>query len=164
MNCRKLNELASDFIDGTLASQTCERIAEHLKACPECESLVAETRRMVEGLRGLCVGSATCDCWAGVREKILCAEIERKPWTYFLLKPMVAAPALAVGALAVVLALVPLQPNEPVGRDPAAVPGYSAYVSAHSRAQQQQVFSDHDVVFVTAELERAGFMNGPDRR
>lgn len=39
------------YIDGTLDAQTAEKIAEHLKGCPDCRRLEREYRRAIQGLR-----------------------------------------------------------------------------------------------------------------
>jgi len=164
MNCKKIAELTSDYIDDCLPVATRKQIDAHTSACPACAALVEEMRDMLHGLRSLSGRTESVDCWGGVRERILCAEIERRPWARLLLRPVIAAPALAAASLALVLAILPMQTREPVGQDPASFPGYATYVSAHSGAQRQQAFADPDVVFIAAELEKADVSNGPTRQ
>jgi predicted anti-sigma-YlaC factor YlaD len=48
---KKIRSEIFSYIDGTLDAQTAEKVAEHLKGCPDCRKLEQEYRRTIGGLK-----------------------------------------------------------------------------------------------------------------
>lgn len=155
MNCRQVGRLICEYIGGCLPSAVSREVEAHLRECPACRREVQCAEEMVSCLNSLSCHKAPMDCWPGVREMIAERESQRSGWFAWIARPVMAAPALAAAVLLAVLLLWPSAVREP-SRAPEAIPGYSHYVTAHSRAQQRQAFTDPDVVFIAAELEKAG--------
>ena len=53
MNCKEILNILSDYVDGELAYEQCNRIQEHLKECPGCREFVETFRRSLEIARDL---------------------------------------------------------------------------------------------------------------
>ena len=47
-NCKELFALLSEYLDGSLAPQTCEEIREHLAGCPPCIQFLNSLDRTVK--------------------------------------------------------------------------------------------------------------------
>jgi anti-sigma factor RsiW len=50
MTCKKLVELVSEYLEGTLASADRRRFEEHLEDCPYCVTYVEQLRQVVGAL------------------------------------------------------------------------------------------------------------------
>ena len=53
MNCRRISDQLSAYLDDELSSRDAERVREHLETCPECRRLLDEIRRTVDALKAL---------------------------------------------------------------------------------------------------------------
>lgn len=163
MKCGKAVKLVSDYVDGCLAVAVRAEFEAHVSQCERCAAELRDTERLVSSLASLSKGRAPVDCWAGISERITERERRAFSWGGRLLKPAFAVPAVA---LAIVLALLAVQPShieeEPV-RVAVPVAEYDHYISAHSRLQREQAFSDPDVTFVAAELQKASLTAGSAR-
>jgi len=48
LECRRIFEQISDFIDGEAAPEVCRHIEEHLKGCRDCDNFIDSVRKTVE--------------------------------------------------------------------------------------------------------------------
>jgi len=130
-----------------------EEYEKHISECERCRKDTHETRSMLAALKTLPQRETPCDCWAGIRHRIV---KECKPtawWRAFSLRPVIAAPLLA-GAMLLALVMWPSAVHEP-GGDFVSAREYGGYIGAHSHLQRVQPLADPDVTFVTAKLETA---------
>jgi RNA polymerase sigma-70 factor (ECF subfamily) len=51
--CRELFANLSDYMDGTVQSPTCERMREHIEACPACVAFLRDLRAAIDRCRSL---------------------------------------------------------------------------------------------------------------
>lgn len=143
----------SDYIDGHLSVTLCSEFESHISICKSCAKKLEETKDVVRMLGQLSTAKSPIDCWPAIRTKITSgAPAYIRSW---LLNPLFAAPALAILILMMFL-VWPASTHEP---ELSAVPSveYEHFISAHSRLQRLQAFSDHDAVFVAAELENTSY-------
>jgi len=163
MNCGQIGRLVCDYIGDCLPEALRREVEAHLEECPACRREVQRAEEMVSCLNSLSCHQAPVDCWPGVRDMITKWESRRSGWFAWVARPVMAAPALAAAVLLAVILLWPSTVREQP-RAPEAIPGYSHYVTAHSRAQQRQAFTDPDLVFIAAELESAAGRSYPNHR
>ena len=162
MTCDEISKLLSDYIDGYLSDSLCEVLEIHIQSCEACAQKLESTRRVVLAMGQLSCQKSPVDCWIGVQKRIIQQQKILPLWRRWIMNPVIAAPALAVLILTLFL-VWPSPVNEPkIGFVPNVE--YSRFISAHSRLQRQQAFSDHDVTFVAAELENASFTPDVNRR
>jgi len=155
MKCKDVCDLMSEYIDECLDEHRRMEVEAHLNSCTDCASELRAMKAMLVSLSGLSGRRSPVDCWTHVHEVIIRQELAKKAWWHWLLKPAVAAPAVALTAL---LTLLLVWPQSTVAPPPAATmsnPEYGYYIGAHSHLQRQQAFTDPDVTFVRAELETA---------
>lgn len=51
--CKKYFEKVSQYLDGELDAHTCEKIRQHLAACPECRDCVDSLRKTIDICRNM---------------------------------------------------------------------------------------------------------------
>ncbi len=155
MNCDKVANLISDYLDGHLAVQARSEFESHVGGCDNCASELRQTRSMLQELAALGGCKSPVDCWGHVRRHT----IRSRPqvlWRRYLLRPAAAVPALAAVLLLAALLIWPGSTPEPVRAHSAvSVSEYTLYVSEHSRLQSEGAFTDPAITFITAELETA---------
>lgn len=164
MNCKKALSLISEYIDGCLTPSEQLSLEAHLDRCEKCASELSKMRRMLLSLGSLSKHKSPVNCWAHVQAIIVNKTPLHRAWWTYVLKPVVAAPALALTLLIALFLILP----GPVEQNPTdqlkkIAPEYSYYIGAHSRLQRQQSLTDPDVTFVRAELEKASFNTNSDR-
>lgn len=69
MNCEEIRTHIDDYLDGTLSPEAEQALREHVTACPECATALAEERELRRALRELPVPAPTTDLVAGARER-----------------------------------------------------------------------------------------------
>lgn len=158
MNCRNCVELMSEYLDDCLSGGVLRQLEDHLASCERCSSEVESMRGMLASLRDLSGERSPVDCWEHVQLAVSVARPE-PALSRWLLRPLIAVPALAAAILAALLFLWPSSVEEPIMMRPIGVPEYSRYISAHSSVQRRQTLVDPDVTFVTAELEKASLVS-----
>lgn len=155
MNCKKAADMMSDYLDDCLTGRVRLDFEVHIEECDECSTRLAAMEKMLVSLRSLREESAPASCTHAVMSAISRrTAVRQTPW---FLRPAFAMPVLV---LAIVIALLIMTPGhfEPSLQNQVNVPEYTKYISAHSRAQNQQVLSDPHVTFISAELEKASLM------
>lgn len=161
MSCDEASGLISEYLDGCLAKPALVEFERHIYECDRCSAELRATQDMIASLRSLSERGTPVDCWFHVRGCIAAGVRVESLWRYWLMRPMMAAPALAVMLLLALLFVWPaFAPNQPA-RDIVSVPEYGHYIAAHSGAQRQRTFADPDVTFIAAELEKAGSFSDP---
>lgn len=163
MNCEKIAELMSDYVDGCLPECDCSKLEEHLRSCPQCRQQLESMRFLVDSLGCLSGCKAPVNCWPEVRQRILSRQQAKAAWYTLFFRPVVAVPA-AVGAAALALILAwPSVVDEPVPTQVVTPPEYVHYIGAHSAVQSRQMLTDPDVTFIAAELEKATLVSHENR-
>ncbi|MHB9038022.1 MAG: anti-sigma factor [Armatimonadota bacterium] len=155
MSCKKCALMMSDYLGDCLPGHVRLEFEVHVESCTQCAAELAALENMLESLRSLCSGKAPVNCWHGVKSKIHeqhATKQKTRPW---LFRPMYAMPAFALVMALILLLVLPGFISDQHTNDLVSIPEYSNYISAHSRAQRQQVLSDPHVTFITAELEKA---------
>lgn len=163
MNCEKMAELMSDYVDGCLSGQDCSDLETHLTVCRNCREHLESIRAVVTSLKHLAGCRCPVDCWPDVRRRVLDRSHVKPAWHGLLLRPAVAVPA-AVGAAVLALILAwPAHIEEPAAQDLLSPPEYARYIGAHSAVQSRQMLTDPDVTFIAAELEKAALVNREEK-
>ncbi len=157
MNCKEVTELISEYLDGKLGVADRREFESHLDTCRACASEVASTKEMLSSLRSLANQKSPVDVWQRVRAEVTTKEAKRGLWWRWVLRPVVAAPALAAAAAIAALLAWP-SGDVPMASDKQFAPEYRNYIGAHSHALRQEAFADPDVVFVGAEVEKASLV------
>ncbi|MCE5323478.1 zf-HC2 domain-containing protein [bacterium] len=156
MNCKKITVLISEYIDNTLAGHIRTKFEAHIRECSDCAERLASMERMLASLKSLKTEETPIDCWAGVKSRIMeghGAREGRQPW---ILRSAYAVPAFAFVMVLILLLVLPVCiKNDRSSVDPASMPEYAQCISAHSRAQRQQILGDPHVTFIAAEMENA---------
>ncbi|MEN6355661.1 MAG: zf-HC2 domain-containing protein [Armatimonadota bacterium] len=156
MNCKKFAVLISEYLDDSLAGHVRAEFETHVRECANCAGQLASMKRMTAALREMGTNRVPFDCWDAVKAKILeqqKAAQSRLPW---MLRSAYAVPAFAFVMVLVLLLVLPVCiKNDRSTIDPASIPEYAQCISAHSRAQRQQVLGDPHVTFIAAEMENA---------
>ena len=155
MNCNKAIDLISDYIEGCLSDRVCIDFESHIQECNVCKEELRAMNAMLANLRSLGEQRSPINCWAGVRERIVEREVSKISWLKWIIRPVYAAPVLAFGLLLAVFLVWPNNSEIAQGQRLVSNAEYSQYVGAHSNIQRQQVFTDPDVTFISAELEKA---------
>lgn len=154
MSCKKVAEVIHDYLDGHLPdAKRCE-VESHLEECSHCSAEAENLGSMLECLRSLRDHESPVECWAVVRQRIVRAEERSLAWWKCLMRPIFAAPAVAVVALLTLILVWPSGDGTRSG-DLVSAQEYRHYVGAHSTVQGRQAFADPNVIFVSAELEKA---------
>jgi|GEM_PF-1230972 len=165
MNCKQVKNIICEYFGGCLSEPLRKEVELHLAQCFECSAELKSVEDMVSSLRSLSRRSPV-DCWPGVKERILVQQTGRfaSRWSWSqMLRPVVAAPAFIVAILLALFLLWPISVNEPPSRGSDPRPDYSRFITVHSRAQQQQAFTDPDVILISAELANARAVADSDR-
>lgn len=157
MNCEELTDHTSQYLSGNLPDPIKEQFEAHLNGCEICASEVKALREVVSSLRALGGQSSPVDLCAGVQARVIMIERARSAWWRWALKPIVAAPAAAVMAALAFFLFWPAA--APTASDKTFAPEYSYYIGAHSHLQRHQAFSDPDMVFAKAELQKASLVS-----
>lgn len=155
MNCKKVSGLLTDYVDGYLSDSICEEVEEHIEICEICAEDLRATQSVVFALGQLSNQKSPVDCWVGVK-KLITEKPNAMPfWQRWLMTPAVAVPAMA----ALIMMMFFVWPSPVHETDLSQIPNsqYKHFISAHSRLQRLQAFSDHDATFVAAELENASY-------
>lgn len=156
MNCKKFVVLISEYLDDSLAGHVRAEFEAHTRECSNCAEHLASMKKMLISLKDLGANRAPVDCWDGIRAKILDKQStvqSRQPW---FLRSAYAVPAFAFVMVLVLLLVLPVCiKNDRSTINPASIPEYAQCISAHSRAQRQQVLGDPHVTFIAAEMENA---------
>lgn len=160
MTCNKISSMLSDYIDGCLSDSMCEEVEAHVSECEICADELASTRSVVVTLSQLSDQKCPVDCWVSIRKLIIEKRKEMPFWQRWLITPAIAVPALAVLIMMMFFVWPSPVHETALSRMPNAE--YNHFISAHSRLQRMQTFSDHDATFVAAELENASYM--PDAK
>jgi anti-sigma factor RsiW len=154
MNCKKICEITADYVSDCLPRDAKRQYEAHVVCCKECAAELDAMRGMIASLGSLGGKASPVDCWPAIRERVA-REACPKPILQRLLRPVIAAPVFAAVLLLAALLVAPWQMNDLPKQSPASVPNYSRYISAHARVQRGQAFTDPDVTFAAAELEKA---------
>jgi hypothetical protein len=162
MNCNKACEVISDYISGHLPHDVRRRYEAHVGECMECAGELDEMRAIIGSLKSLGDCSMPVDCWPAIRARVEDHARARPVWPR-LLRPIVAAPAFAVALLVAAVMIFTGPVSEPPGQSPASMPEYGHYITAHAGVQREQAFSDPDVTFVAADLEKASLTGAPGK-
>ncbi len=157
-----MKSIICEYLSDCLSDSRRKEVELHIAQCFECSAELRNVEQMVRSLRSLSHRSPI-DCWPGVRERILSQRIKQSisqgSWSRlkgFLFRPVVAAPAVIVALLLVLFLIIwPINVNEPPSRRSYPEPDYSRFITVHSRSNQQQAFTDPDVILVSAELAKA---------
>lgn len=155
MNCKKVADLMSDYMDECLSDKMRVDLEMHMQECSRCKEDLRAMDAMLTNLRSLSGQRSPVNCWAGVRERIVERETSRLSWFAWILRPAIAAPVLALGLLLAVFLAWPSSIENTRTNSLVSDAEYSRYIGAHSNLQRQQAFADPDVTFITAELEKA---------
>lgn len=158
MKCREVSELISEYLDGELNGAREHEFESHIELCQACASEVDSTRKMLSSLSTLSNQRCPVDCWEHVRTEVATRRLGTNHWWRWVLRPVVAAPALAAMA-SITLFLVWPWSSSPMASDKRFAPEYTYYIGAHSHLQRQEAFADPDVVFVGAELQKASLVS-----
>lgn len=51
--CREIFANLSEYLDGKLAPESCERMRKHIEACPACVAFIEDLKRAIDGCRSL---------------------------------------------------------------------------------------------------------------
>jgi len=153
VNCKKATDSMYKFVDDDLTPSLRGVFESHIKKCPACKAELEALEDMISCLGSLYSQNAPIDFWHGVKEQLTPHHKPQLAWLTWLMRPVHAAPALAVMLLLAGFLFWPSQVEEPMVQKPTSIPEYSHYIKAHSGLQQQQAFNDPDVAFVTTELE-----------
>ena len=70
MDCAKIDELLSEYIDGTLDSKTVQMVEKHISVCMDCKETLASLRAMVEELNALEPMKAPADFLEKIHQRI----------------------------------------------------------------------------------------------
>lgn len=81
MECAKIEELLSDYIDGTLDARTKSLVEEHLSTCKDCKQDLDSLKSAIKELGSLDAVKAPKDFLNQVHERI-----ERRSWFFHLLR------------------------------------------------------------------------------
>jgi len=154
MNCRKVRNITSDYIDGCLPHHTrCEYEA-HISRCRECANELDATRRMLSSLSSLAVRGSSVELWPRLSAVIAEQARPRTVWR-LLVRPVIAAPAAALATALIIMLFLPTRTMTPAAYRAVSALEYAHYITAHARSQPRHTFVDPDVSFAAAELERA---------
>lgn len=158
MNCGKTSRLICGYVGDCLDSALRREVEAHLEQCPACRAEAQATKDMISCLGALSSRQSPVDCWSLIRDRVVAHETLRTSWALWLARPVVAVPTLAIGLLLAMFMVWPSQIGESPDGVADAVSDYTHYISAHSRVQRQQAFTDPDVTFIAAELEKASLV------
>lgn len=158
MNCKKVSDLMSDYVDEILPEKIRADFELHIKECDECRDGLRVMNDMLADLNSLGGQQIPVNCWASVRERIIERKTRKPLWYSWILKPAIAAPVFALCLLLTIFLAWPDNIKDPQVTNLVSDAEYSRYIGAHSNLQSQQAFSDPDVIFISAELERASLV------
>ena len=163
MNCKKTEDVVYDYLGDRLAGHVRLEFELHVEECERCAHELADTENLLKSMKSLSKQRMHVDCWSEVRERISEPARNGSAGKHWFFRPAFAAPAFAVLAILVLVLMWPFSGSGHPGTDAVSVPEYSRYISAHSHVQSHQAFTDPNVTFVTAELEKASLTTGADR-
>jgi anti-sigma factor RsiW len=161
MNCRKVNDLLSDYVSECLPENQCRLLESHIRECGGCAAELEALNDMRKMLRALSGREAPVRVWNCIRDKVVDSPCSGSCWVRWFMRPVVVAPTIAVLFLLTIFVIFPSVNSGQTNTVQALVsaPEYGSYISAHSVAQRQQPFNDPDVAFVAAELDKASFVS-----
>ncbi|MFQ3549139.1 MAG: zf-HC2 domain-containing protein [Armatimonadota bacterium] len=168
MNCKKVNSMLSEYIDGSLSEKQKSVVEEHISKCPNCIAELKYMQNMIYGLKNCSTERIPLDLWPQVRTTILDKTPHRigigKRWSYKY--------ALSAFAVLIILAVIltntfnlPLFSNrinnsiagnfiESKNQTPQAE--FDQFLNYHISAHKKQPLIDPDLMFITIELEKNG--------
>lgn len=159
MKCKKFVDSISDYLDSTLPGHTRLEFEIHQEKCPECASQLAKAERLLLSLRSLGSQESPIDNWPSVSARISQCTQGGSPWYNLFLRPVVAAPALAVSLIVyLVVSNSALVDTGAQTQSVISTPEYSTYLSAHSDAMRMRPLSDPEISLVQVELEKANLV------
>jgi hypothetical protein len=110
MNCRKVKNLLSSYIDSELSGPLQEKVAQHLKDCPACRKLEMDLRMLaVAPFKQADYLKAPEHIWSTIRDRIIEKETKKagllqRVFTPFLIrKPVLAFATITLCILVAVL-------------------------------------------------------------
>lgn len=157
MDCKKAADVMSDYLDDCLAGHIRLEFEVHIEECECCSAQLAAMQEMLVSLKSLREEQSPVNCTYAVMSAISQRSAAKaRPISWFF-RPVFATPALVLAIVIALLIMVPVH-FEPSVRNQVNVPEYKQYISAHSRAQSQQMLSDPHITFVSAELEKASLI------
>ncbi len=115
MNCYRFNEIASDYIEGTLTISETQQADAHLQSCAECRSLADDLRDYARSLKTL--DSFECSANFDDRLKARLMETGRKKspsrsaFLYSFMRPLSAAAAVILVVSALYISYTAYYPN-----------------------------------------------------
>lgn len=163
MKCKKTDDVMYDYLGDRLAGHVRLEFELHVSECERCANELAETENMLRSMRTFSKQRMPVDCWTAVHARISQSAASESIWKRWFFRPAFAAPAFAVLILFVVMLVWPFAAGDQSTAGTVSIPEYSRYLSAHSHAQRHQAFTDPDVTFVTAELEKASLTTNTER-
>ncbi len=124
MECLKIRELLSDYMDGILDEEAKVKVEEHLLTCKGCQEELAFLKTLVEELGSLDSVDAPADFLENLHERMekssRFSRIMRKlfvPWRIKIPLELATAAAMAVLVIAIVRVQQPLQQITDVSKD-----------------------------------------------
>ena len=161
MNCKKVNDLLNDYLSKCLPEDQCCLVELHIRECGDCANELETYQDIRRELRALSYHEAPVHVWSCIREKVAGNRRAESCWSRWIMRPLVIAPALAVLLLLTIFLIHPFGNSDRVTQARAllSAPEYGSYITAHSGVQRHIPFSDPDVAFVAAELDKASFVS-----
>lgn len=164
MNCKKVTGLMSDYIDDTLSDTVRIELEMHVQVCEDCSRELSLMQDMLVSLQSLSGLKSPVDCWSEVQARISRRESVWSVVLHCVMRPSVAAPAFALGILLAIFLVWP-SPMDESPLEQARVPSLRtstaanteliSFIGAHNRVEHEQDYTDPDVTFIAAEMERA---------
>ncbi len=131
MNCRRLENVMMEYLDGVLDAGERAHVESHLASCTDCQARVEGFRRVSQALESWETPETSPWFNARLRRRIAAYEASRWDWRAqfrFLLKPSYAA-AMATMIVAGSIALWNVGPG----------PAPSPVITEHQRVQHQKM-------------------------
>lgn len=164
MKCEKITDLMSDYIDDCLFDTVRVEFELHVQVCEDCSRELALMQDMLTSLQSLSDMKSPVDCWSEVRARISRRESVWSVVLHCVMRPCVAAPAFALGILLALFLVWPSPMDDPSLEQQVNAPNIRAttaskaefvsFIGAHNRVEHEQDYSDPDVTFIAAEMER----------
>lgn len=167
-DCKRISELISDYVDGTVSPADERLVSEHIAACEDCKRAVARTRMLVSQLGGL-KAEVPFDLWSGVSRRISEKQDQKSTrgrllglsgWKAVAIPLAAAAAAALIFTVRVPESTVPTQGNKPASPQQQVTQAapvsseYNAYLQAYSRFRASQSLSDRAAINAAARLQR----------
>lgn len=111
MDCRRMDEILDDWVDGTLPESEAASAREHLASCAACRAALQELRGLVDRTASLPASlEPQRDLWPGIEARLAAARPAAPPSPARAFRPGLAWAAALLVAMAGLAALVFLKP------------------------------------------------------